>query len=182
MRRSELLAATFEDLRTSSSTKIGQSTRRASAKASEGRESMLMMRPSRSTQMTAKERVVAQFGDYDFADLRFQADQDVLDEVVRHGPRGGDFLDLQRDGVGLVDADPDGQNGVAADVLENHDGHVGDRVHHEPANFHFYFHREPWGSCVGHNVRSADCPLYHHFSEQTVGKTSGNQHAIRSCR
>src|SRR5260370_28757929 len=52
--RSDEVAACFEVFRTSSSTKIGQSTRNASASASEGRESTLTTRPSRSIQITAK--------------------------------------------------------------------------------------------------------------------------------
>src|SRR5579864_7994472 len=44
----------LEFFRTSSSTKIGQSTRNASASASLGRESMLINSPSRSTQISAK--------------------------------------------------------------------------------------------------------------------------------
>jgi len=40
------------------------------------------------------------------------------------------FLDLEGDGIGLVDADPDGQDGVAARVFQDHDGHVGHRIHH----------------------------------------------------
>src|SRR5215469_610035 len=51
--RSDMFAASFEVLRTVSSTKIGQSTRSARARASEGRESMLMTSPPRSSQMTA---------------------------------------------------------------------------------------------------------------------------------
>src|SRR4030081_712936 len=42
----------LEFFRTSSSTKIGQSTRKASASASDGRESMLMTCPSLSSQIT----------------------------------------------------------------------------------------------------------------------------------
>src|SRR6516165_2327436 len=51
--RSDILVASFEVFRTDSSTKIGQSTRNARASASEGRESMLMTSPPRSSQMTA---------------------------------------------------------------------------------------------------------------------------------
>src|SRR5208282_3111923 len=50
---SGMLVASFELFRTRSSTKIGQSTRSASASASDGRESMLTTSPSRSSQMTA---------------------------------------------------------------------------------------------------------------------------------
>ena len=78
--------------------------------------------------------------------LRVQAGEDILDEIVGHGPRRRHFLDFQRDGIRLVDAYPDGQHRVTANVLQNHDGHVGNRVHHEPANFHLHFHhRDPLG-------------------------------------
>src|SRR5258706_13095330 len=52
--RSDILAACFEFFSTSSSTNIGQSTRSASASASDGRESMLITSPLRSSQITAK--------------------------------------------------------------------------------------------------------------------------------
>src|SRR5580692_12627375 len=51
--RSVMLAASFDVFNTPSSTKMGQSTRSASASASEGRESMLMTSPPRSSQITA---------------------------------------------------------------------------------------------------------------------------------
>src|SRR5205823_12497033 len=51
--REASLVASLEFFNTSSSTKIGQSTRRAKARASEGRESMLITWPSRSSQITA---------------------------------------------------------------------------------------------------------------------------------
>src|SRR5579872_1580530 len=51
--RSDMLAASFEVFNTTSSTKIGQSTRSASASASDGRESMLITSPPRSSQITA---------------------------------------------------------------------------------------------------------------------------------
>ena len=90
-----------------------------------------------------EEGIVPQFGDDNFMDVRIEADQDVLDQIVRHRTWGCDFLDFEGDGIGLVNADPDWKNRVAADVFQNHDGHVGDRIHHEPANFHFDFHRGP---------------------------------------
>src|SRR4249919_1952268 len=52
--RSAAVLATLEVFSTSSSTKIGQSRRNASASASDGRESMLITLPSRSIQITAK--------------------------------------------------------------------------------------------------------------------------------
>src|ERR1700674_2271840 len=50
---SEMALEIFELFRTSSSTKMGQSTRRASARASLGRESMEKLSPLRSTQISA---------------------------------------------------------------------------------------------------------------------------------
>src|ERR1700756_4123039 len=51
--RSESWLEILEFLSTSSSTKIGQSTRNARASASLGRESMVIICPSRSTQISA---------------------------------------------------------------------------------------------------------------------------------
>src|SRR5258708_21512873 len=51
--RSDALAASFEFFSPISSTKMGQSMRRARASASDGRESMLITSPPRSSQMTA---------------------------------------------------------------------------------------------------------------------------------
>src|ERR1700680_2343481 len=50
---SEMALEILELFRTSSSTKMGQSTRRASARASLGRESMEKISPLRSTQISA---------------------------------------------------------------------------------------------------------------------------------
>src|SRR5215472_3364043 len=51
--RSDMLAARFEVFSTTSSTKIGQSTRSANASASDGRESIEITSPPRSSQITA---------------------------------------------------------------------------------------------------------------------------------
>src|SRR5215831_2994965 len=51
--RSDMLAASLEVFSTPSSTKMGQSTRSAKASASDGRESMLITSPPRSSQITA---------------------------------------------------------------------------------------------------------------------------------
>jgi hypothetical protein len=77
------------------------------------------------------------------AGVPLQAVQERADQVMRHGPGSGDFFDLEGDGVRFVDSHPDGQNALSVDVLENHDGHVRNRVHHESANFHFDFHYRP---------------------------------------
>src|SRR5262249_55252766 len=52
---------------------------------------------------------------------------------------------------GLVNSHPDRQHRVTAHILEDHDRHIRNRVHHETANFHFYFHHKPLGI--------AECPL-----------------------
>ena len=72
--------------------------------------------PSSASVAPTVQADVAQLGDDDFADLRFQADQDILDEVVGHGTGRGDLLDLERDGVGFVNANPDGEHRAAGDI------------------------------------------------------------------
>src|SRR5215475_10935103 len=74
--------------------------------------------------------------------VSIQASEYVLDEVVRHRAWCTDLLDLQGDGIGFVDAYPDGQNRVAVRVLENHNGSICDRIHQQTANSHFDFHRD----------------------------------------
>src|SRR5581483_1094131 len=86
------------------------------------------------------EGVVLQFADNHFFDRSLQAHQEHFDQVVRHGPGGGHFFDLQRDGVSFIDADPDRQYGIPRQVFEDHNRHIGHGVHHETTNFHFYFH------------------------------------------
>ena len=85
------------------------------------------------------EGVVAELGDDDFGDLRVEAAGEILQQVVGHGARRGGLFELEGDGVGFEDADPDGEDEVAGDVLEDDDGHVGDGVHHEAANLHLDF-------------------------------------------
>jgi hypothetical protein len=85
------------------------------------------------------EGVVAELGDDDLADLGIEAAGEILQQVVSHGPGCGCFFELEGDGVGLEYANPDGEDEVAADVLEDDDGHVGDGVHHEAANLHLDF-------------------------------------------
>jgi len=54
-----------------------------------------------------------------------EAVDDVAKEVVRHWARSCGFLDLERDGVGFEEADPDGKDDLASEVVEDHDGHLG---------------------------------------------------------
>jgi len=67
---------------------------------------------------------------------------------VGHGPRRGDVLDGQGDGVRLEDTDPDGQDLLVARVLQDDDRHLGDRVHDETLDLHFDFH----GRCSDTNI------------------------------
>jgi len=59
---------------------------------------------------------------------------DVAEEIVRHRARGCGFLDLERNGVGFEEANPDRENDFAGEVVEDHDRHLGRGVHHEAAD------------------------------------------------
>ncbi len=71
--------------------------------------------------------------------LSVEAAGEILQEIVSHGAGGSGLFELEGDGVCLEYANPDGKDEVAADVLEDDDGHVGDGVHHETANLHLDF-------------------------------------------
>src|SRR5260370_614408 len=58
-----------------------------------------------------------------------------------HGARSLHLLDFQCDSIRFVHAHPDWQNRLALHVLEHHDGHVRDGIHHQAADLHFHFHR-----------------------------------------
>ena len=88
-------------------------------------------------------RIFTQFGDHYFVDVGIESHQHILDQVVSHGARGRHLLNLQGNGVGLVNPHPDRQYRLGAYVFEDHDGHIGHRIHHQPANFHLDFHRAP---------------------------------------
>ena len=59
-------------------------------------------------------------------------------EIMSHRARRIDFLDLQRDGIGLENTDPDGKQGIAGRVLKNHDGRIGQGVHHQTLYLELY--------------------------------------------
>src|SRR5580765_5753348 len=59
---------------------------------------------------------------------------------MRHRTWRRHVLDLQRDGIGLEDPDPDRQDAIALLVLEDHDWHVGHRVYHQPLDVHLNQH------------------------------------------
>ena len=88
-------------------------------------------------------RIVFQFGDHDFLHVDVEADQDILQQVVRHRAGGLDFFNFQRDGVGFVDADPDRQHAGALRFLQDDNGHVGHGIHHQTSDFDFEFHDGP---------------------------------------
>src|ERR1035438_10202892 len=101
-----------------------------------------------------------QFVDDDFANAGVESQQEAFDEVVSHGPRSGDFFDLQGYSIGLIDPHPDRKDRITADVLQDHDGHVRDGVHHQAADFHFDFHKTL--QALLHHIR-------HAFTGQRIG-------------
>ena len=76
-----------------------------------------------------------------FVDQGIETGEHVLNQVVCHGTRRAYFFDFQSNRIGLIHADPDRQHSIAANIFQQHDRHVGNRIHHQPANFHFYFHK-----------------------------------------
>ncbi len=87
-----------------------------------------------------EERVVLEFVHDHFLNSRIEADQQCLDEIVRHRARRRDLLDFERDGVRFVDSHPDGQHVGAPDIFQDDDRHVGNGVHHQAADLHLDFH------------------------------------------
>src|SRR5690242_16161430 len=101
-------------------------------------------------------------------DVSVQPGQDVLDEIVRHRTWRADLFDFERDGIGLEHPNPDGQNGIAVCVFQNHNGSVGDRIHQQAANSHFDFH---WGSFMPYITL-----LSHQLAHKTVGESRSYTH------
>src|SRR5262249_50218416 len=87
-----------------------------------------------------EERILLEVGHDDLQDLRLERLEDVLDQVVRHRPRRRDLLELERDGVGLEDADPDLERPLVLFVAEDDDRHVRDGVESQSADLHFDKH------------------------------------------
>src|SRR5947208_3727752 len=87
-----------------------------------------------------EEGIVLEVGHDDLEHLRLERLEDVLDEVVRHRPRRRDLLELQRNGVGLEDADPDRQRALVVVVAQDDDRHVGHGIERKPAHFHLDEH------------------------------------------
>ncbi len=89
------------------------------------------------------EGIVAHVVDDDLLHPRIQRLQDLLDEVVGHRPRRGDLLQLERDGVGLEEPDPDGQRALLLLVAQDEYGHVRERFQRQPLHFHLQPHGAP---------------------------------------
>jgi len=85
------------------------------------------------------ESVLAEVADYYAGDASVEAVDDVAEQVVGHGTDRRGLLDFERDGVCFEEADPDGENDFAGEVVEDHDGHLGGGIHHEAADANFYF-------------------------------------------
>src|SRR3989449_6046774 len=93
-----------------------------------------------------EERVVLEVGHDDLEHLDLERLEDVLDQIVRHRPRRRDLLQLQRDGVGLEDADPDRQGALVVLVSQDDDRHVRNGIEREPAHFHLDEHTASSGA------------------------------------
>src|SRR5512139_1529911 len=87
-----------------------------------------------------KEGVVPQIDDLDPVDLRLEDLQEIAHEVVRHGPREADLLELRGDGTRFEESDPDGYRPLALEVLQDHDRRVGQRVDGETGHLHLDEH------------------------------------------
>ena len=113
---------------TSSAAKIGAPERTASASASLGRESISTSRPLTDERDRRVERVLAQLGDRDAGAGHVELAEHVEQQVVRHRPRRRRALELHQDRRRLGMADPDRQELVRVDGLEQHDRLLADHV------------------------------------------------------
>ncbi len=85
------------------------------------------------------EGVLAESSDDDAGDAGVEAVDGTAQQVVGHRARRGCLLDLERDGVGFEETDPDGKNDFAGEVVEDDDWDLGGGIHHEAANAYFDF-------------------------------------------
>jgi len=83
------------------------------------------------------EGVFAERADDYAGDAGVQAVDHVAQEIVRHRAGCGGLFDLEGDGVGFKEADPDGEDDFAGEIVEDNDGHLGGGVHHEAADAYF---------------------------------------------
>ena len=89
------------------------------------------------------ERVLLQIADDDLLDRGLEIVDDVAQQIVCHRPGGRDVLDLQRDGVRLEDADPDGEDLLPVLVPQDDDRRVGDGIDHQTLDAHLDLHIRP---------------------------------------
>src|SRR5262249_35479559 len=124
---------------TSSSTKMGAPTRSASAMASEGRESTVISSSPSRRWIRAKNVLSRRSLTTIFSTL---ASTDSRMFLIRSWVMGrGDLLELEGNGVGFEDADPDGEGALLLLVAQDDDRHVRHRVEGEPAHLHLNPHR-----------------------------------------
>jgi hypothetical protein len=107
---------------------MGTRARTASAIASLGRESISTARPFIWDDDAGVEDVLREVGDDDSVDRAAEVADYRLHEVVRERPGGADALQLHRDRLGLVGADPDRQVALAVDLFEDHHPVLGDEA------------------------------------------------------
>src|SRR5438132_493750 len=84
-----------------------------------------------------KEDLVRQRRHLDLLEAHLGTLQNIGQQVVRDRTFRGDARDLQRDRVGLVDADPDGQITVGLFLFQNHDVLPAGHVHTDGVDLHF---------------------------------------------
>src|SRR6185436_3929412 len=89
------------------------------------------------------ERVVFNICNDDLLNVSLQAEEYAFDQVVGHWTGRDHLFDFELDGVGFVDSDPNWKDIAAGGFLEDHNGHVGDGIHHQASDFHFDFHGNP---------------------------------------
>ena len=87
--------------------------------------------------------VVLQVVDLYLDDLDVQVVQDVLEEVMGHGSRRLHVLKGGRNARRFQQPDPDGQNLLLFQVLQDHDRCIRERVDGDACDFHFLQHIMP---------------------------------------
>jgi len=123
---------------------MGASARTASAIASEGRESTSNYGAILLDGDLRVEGVLAQFGYGDLDDLRAELAEDVGHEIVRHRSRRRGVLQLHQDRGRLRMADPDREEAIALDRLQENDRLPADEVEAHPVDVHLLHRRASW--------------------------------------
>ena len=94
------------------------------------------------------ERVLPQLGDRDAGARHLELAEHVEQQVVRHRPRRRGALELHQDRRGLGMADPDRQELVRVDSLEQHDRLLADHVEAHAVDDHLLQRGAPWIGAV----------------------------------